>query len=105
MKSLFLHASVVVLLHLAVVLVHGAAHQRLHVDLELWQNIYVWIVIVIGPLFVLPLMYLPNQKRKALYLLVGTMAGSLSFGVYFHFISDSFDHVKYREHDVWGSVC
>jgi FtsH-binding integral membrane protein len=96
--------SLIVLVHLAVVLVHGAAHRKLGVDLELWQNIFVWIVIVIVPLLVVPLLYIPKQKRNALYLLVGTMAGSFLFGVYFHFIHDSYDHVMHREHDSWGLV-
>jgi hypothetical protein len=102
MQNLYLHPAVIVLLHLAVVVVHGAAHRKLHVDLELWQNVFVWIVIVIGPLLVLPLLYIPKQRRKALYLLAATMAGSLLFGVYFHFVHESNDHVRHRDQDVWG---
>jgi hypothetical protein len=30
------------------------------------------------------------------------MAGSLIFGLYFHFVHESFDHVSHREHDLWG---
>jgi hypothetical protein len=104
MRFLITRPSIIVLVHLAVVLLHGAGHRQLGVDLELWQNIFVWIVIVIGPLVALAIINLPGQRRKGFCLLLVTMAGSLLFGVYFHFVGESFDHVSHREHDAWGST-
>jgi hypothetical protein len=104
MRALVAHPSIVVAVHLAVVLVHGAAHQRLGVDLDPWQNVFVWVVILIGPLVALGLVHLPGQRKRGFGLLAITMAGSLLFGVYFHFIKESSDHVGHREHDAWGLV-
>ena len=104
MRTLITHPSIIVFIHLAVVLVHGAAHRQLGVDLELWQNVFVWIVILIGPLAALAMINLPGQRRKGFCLLLVTMAGSLLFGVYFHFVGESFDHVSHREHSMWGTT-
>jgi len=91
MKSL---AKIAVLAHLLVSLVHGYAHNQLGVGLSAWQNSYVLIVITLGPLIALALVWM-RRTRVGFALLAISMAGSLIFGGYFHYIGISPDHVSH----------
>src|SRR6476619_5217693 len=91
MKSL---AKIAVLAHLLVSLVHGYAHNQLGVGLSAWQNSYVLIVIILGPLIALALVWM-RRTRAGFALLAISMAGSLIFGGYFHYIGISPDHVSH----------
>ena len=91
MKSL---AKIAVLAHLLVSLVHGYAHNQLGVGLSAWQNSYVLIVITLGPLIALALVWM-RRTRAGFALLAISMAGSLIFGGYFHYIGISPDHVSH----------
>ena len=87
-------STVAVLAHLVVNVLHGGAHSSLKVELNEWQNIYVIIVILIAPLIALVLVW-TRRIRAGLLLLVISMAGSLIFGAYFHYIFVSPDHVSH----------
>ncbi len=91
MRSL---ATIAVLVHLAVSLVHGYAHTQLGVGLSAWQNSYVLIVITLAPLVGLALVWM-RRVRIGFALLAISMAGSLVFGGYFHYIGISPDHVSH----------
>jgi hypothetical protein len=41
---------VIVAVHFVVNLVQAAAHMRLHIDMNLWQNVYITLVILLLPL-------------------------------------------------------
>ena len=82
------------LAHLAVTLLHGQAHDQLHVGLSNWQNIYVLVVIVVAPLVAMLLLW-TRYARTGLLLLVVSMAGSLIFGAVYHFVVVSPDHVSH----------
>jgi hypothetical protein len=86
--------TIAILVHLVVVLLHGEAHKHLGVELNFWQTAYAAIVIVAGPLSAAPLLW-TRHARLGFLLLVISMAGSLSFGVYYHFIAISVDHVSH----------
>src|SRR5688572_29106382 len=86
--------TVVVLAHLLVSLVHGYAHTELGVGLSAWQNWYVLIVITVAPLAALILIW-TRHRRFGLLLLTVSMAGSLFFGVYYHYVFISPDHVSH----------
>ena len=86
--------TIAVLAHLAVSFVHGSAHQQLGVGLSTWQNSYVLIVITLGPLIALALVWM-RRARAGFALLAISMAGSLIFGGYFHYIGISPDHVSH----------
>ena len=86
--------TVAVLAHLAVTLLHGQAHDQLHVGLSNWQNIYVLVVIVVAPLIAMLLLW-TRYARTGLLLLVVSMAGSLIFGAVYHFVVVSPDHVSH----------
>jgi len=87
-------STIAVLAHLLVSLVHGYAHTELGVGLSAWQNWYVVVVITLAPLVALALVWM-RQERIGFALLVISMAGSLIFGGYFHYIGISPDHVSH----------
>jgi hypothetical protein len=84
--------TLVVLAHTVVMLVHGAAHMRLHVELSTWANIYVLFIVGIGPIVGLFLLRSRRQRIGATILFT-TMLGALLFGLWKHFIAHGPDHV------------
>jgi len=93
-RKIVLLSTVAVLAHLVVSMVHGRAHERLAVGLSNWQNLYVLIVIVIAPLIAMVLTW-TRLARIGFLLLVISMAGSLVFGVAYHYVVISLDHVSH----------
>ena len=87
-------STIAVLAHLLVSLVHGYAHTELGVGLSAWQNWYVLIVITVAPLVALSLMW-TRHRRVGFLLLIASMAGSLTFGAYYHYVAISPDHVSH----------
>ncbi len=83
-----------VVAHLIVVLLHGQAHTRLGVGLSNWQNLYVFVVIVLAPVVALVLSF-TRYVRAGLWLLLASMLGSLIFGACYHYIIISPDHVAH----------
>jgi hypothetical protein len=83
----------VVLAHLVVSLVHGVAHAKANVPLSPAANIFVFAVILAGPLVGLGLMW--PTPRLGISLIGWTMAGALVFGLINHFVFASADHVAH----------
>ena len=94
MRYAALTATAIVLVHFVVSYAHGAAHERLGVDLNAWQTAFVWIVIVVAPL-VAAMLFWTRMLRGGALLLGVSMLGSLLFGLYFHFVAISPDHVQH----------
>jgi len=86
-----LMASIVVV-HLLVTIVHGTAHTGASVPMSQAGNLFVFVVILAGPLFGLGLSWWAERNGAAVVAL--TMAASLVFGVVNHFMIDSADHVS-----------
>ncbi len=82
-----------VLAHLVVSVVHGVAHAQAQVPLSRAANLFVFIVILAGPLIGLALTW--PAERFGSWLVALTMAGSLLFGLINHFALDSPDHVAH----------
>lgn len=82
-----------VIAHLIVSIVHGAAHAQAHVDLSPAAGVFVMVVILAGPLVGLALMW--PAERIGSGLIAVTMAASLVFGVINHFVLSSPDHVAH----------
>ena len=82
----------VVLAHLAITFVHGAAHQGAGVTLSPAGNAFVLSVILAGPVVGLAWLLL-TRSRAAVWLITLTMAGGLAFGLINHFVIESSDHV------------
>jgi len=82
-----------VLAHLVISLVHGVAHAQADVALSRAANLFVYIVILAGPLVGLLVAW--PAERLGGWLIAITMAGSLVFGVVNHFVLASPDHVAH----------
>ena len=83
----------IVLAHLVISFVHGFAHAQAQVPLSLAANLFVYIVIVAGPLVGLLLAWKVRGIGSAVIALA--MAGSLVFGLVNHFMLSSPDHVAH----------
>jgi len=81
----------VVLTHLAINIVHGSAHTGAQVPLPLAGTLFVYIVILAGPLVGLGLSRWRPQAGA--WVVVASMGGALVFGLINHFIIDGPDHV------------
>lgn len=81
----------VVIVHLLVSLVHGAAHSGANVALGPAGTLFVYVVILAGPLVGLAVAW--RQPRIGAAVVALTMAGSLVFGLVNHFIIQGTDHV------------
>ena len=84
--------SAAVLVHLVISVVHGAAHTGANVPLSRAANVFVYTVILAGPLAGLVLIRPARQVGG--WLIAGTMAASLVFGIVNHFVLMSPDHVS-----------
>jgi hypothetical protein len=82
-----------VLAHLVISLVHGTAHGQAQVALSRAQNLFVFLVILAGPLIGLALIW--PAARLGSWVIAITMTGSLIFGVVNHFVLASPDHVAH----------
>ena len=78
--------------HVFVVALHSTAHQILGVQATPAQMLFIVAVIIVAPPLAGVLLW-KNLSRPGAVLLAGSMAGSLVFGVYNHFIVRSPDHV------------
>lgn len=80
--------------HAAVLVVHSTAHEILGVEATTPQLVFIVAVIIVAPLAAGLLLWKGSVKAGAL-LLTCSMAGALAFGVYYHFIADTADHVSH----------
>ncbi len=94
MKHAALIATGLIVLRQAVATLHGLAHERLGVGLSPAQQAFVVVVITIAPLVALVLYWTRYARQGALLLAVSMLAGML-FGIYYHFIEISPDHVRH----------
>jgi len=76
-------------------MLHGRAHATLGVGLSSWQKVYVGVVILIAPLVAMVVLLWTRYDRLGLWLLVVSMAASLIFGVIYHYVVISPDHVSH----------
>lgn len=91
-KRAAIYGSGIVLAHLLVSIVHGLAHSRLRIELSPSETLFVIMVITLCPL-VAGVSLWTSRQRGGLWLLALSMAGSLFFGLYKHFVATGPDHV------------
>jgi len=103
MKKVAVYGTVLVLIHLAFVLLHNQAHMELQIWGSSFQLVFVVGVIMIAPLLALVLLW-TSRQRLGLVLLTASMAGACVFGLSYHFIIPSPDHVAYVPAGLWGDV-
>jgi len=82
-----------VLAHFVVSIAHGAVHTEARVALSSEAMLFVFIVILAGPLIGLALTW--PAERVGGWLIAVTMTGSLLFGLVNHFVVASPDHVAH----------
>lgn len=83
----------IVIVHLVIMAVHGAAHAQAGVALGPLGNAFVLIVIGIGPLA--GLIWSFARLREGSLLVAATMGASLVFGLVNHFLIPGPDHVAH----------
>jgi hypothetical protein len=103
MKRVTLCGTVFVLIHLVINLLHGRAHTELQIGLSSFQLLFVVGVILLGPLLAMVLLWTQYQ-RFGLMVLTVSMAGACLFGLYYHFVLPSPDHVAHVPAGFWGEV-
>ena len=81
----------VVIVHAIVTIPHSIAHTNLNIAMDTWQNIYIFLVILIVPIVATVLIW--KRRPSGFMLLTISMIGSLLFGVYYHFIAIGSDNV------------
>jgi hypothetical protein len=86
--------TIAVVVHFIVVVLHGQAHTRLSVGLSNWQQTYVLTVIILAPIVALVLSF-TRLARAGVWLLLASMLGSLIFGLCYHYLIISPDHVAH----------
>ena len=95
MKTIKRDGTIVVLAHAVVVWLHGSAHEKLGVDTFAWLgNSFIYVVIIAAPIMAMILLW-TRLQRIGIWLLLGSMLGSLLFGGYNHFIAITPDHVAH----------
>jgi hypothetical protein len=95
-KPLELTAFVSVGFNFLVVVLHSAAHQVLGIKANAAQLTFIIPVIIIMPL--VAGFMLPKFKKAGALLLALSMLGSFLFGLYYHFIAGTIDHVEHVAH-------
>jgi hypothetical protein len=92
-RTLKLTALGVVGFHFLAVALHSAAHEALSVKATAGQLAFIIPVIIFAP--VAAGFMLLRFERAGAALLLASMLGSFVFGVYYHFVADTIDHVAH----------
>jgi hypothetical protein len=92
-RTLKLAALGLIAIHFVVVLLHSFAHQSLSVNASPAQLAFIFPVIIVAP--VVAGLMLPKFEKFGTVLLIASMIGSFMFGVYYHFIAETIDHVAH----------
>ena len=94
MQKFRIAATVTLAAHAVVAVVHDLAHRDLGIELTTAQTTYINLVIVAAPVVAVILIWTRLQWAGAILFTVAG-AGSLLFGLYYHSVLVSPDHVSY----------
>jgi hypothetical protein len=97
------YGTALVLVHLMVNIIHGAAHRELGVELGPAAMLFVIGIILLCPLSAMILLW-TSQRRLGVVILTLSMAASLVFGLYNHFAVRGPDHVGEQGPGPWGTA-
>jgi len=92
-RTLKLLVLAVIGFHFVIVVLHSIAHEILPVKATPAQLAFIVPVIVVGP--VVAGFLLLKFRTAGTVLVIVSMLGSFVFGVYYHFIADTIDHVAH----------
>ena len=101
MRVVVLIGTIVVVLSTAANLLHGFAHQGQQVmSFPAWQWAYILSVIYVAPVVAAALLWTRYQRVGA-WLLFASMAGSLVFGLAYHFLIPGVDNAFTLQPGAW----
>jgi hypothetical protein len=103
MRNATYYGTTIVAVHAAATLLHAIPHMAIPVPTTPAQNAFIAIVINLAPLVAATLLW-TRFGRTGAWLLLASMAGSLAFGLYYHFIVEGPDHVSRVPADGWGTL-
>jgi len=86
-----------------VLVAHGSAHSQLNIAAGTWQKAFIAIIIFVAPL-VAAMMLWTRMRELGVVLLGLSLAGSLVFGVSYHFLIAGPDNVLRHYHSDWGAA-
>ena len=95
--------TLIVSVHMAALLGHASSHAHLTIGVGTWRSAFIAIVIFAAPLFAMILLWMRFQTA-GLYSLGISMAGSLIFGVYYHFVVAGADNAVGMGPGVWRTA-
>jgi hypothetical protein len=90
----------IVVLHVVITFAHAIAHSKLFIAMSLLQNLYIFLVILAGPIFAA--VFLRKKPPVGFAVLAVSMLGSFLFGVYYHFIEIGSDNVLTLDSRPWS---
>ncbi len=94
MKKFRIAATVTVAVHAVVGVVHELAHRDLGIELTTAQTVFVNLIITATPVVAVILLW-SRFKRTCAILFTSALAASLFFGLYYHYVLVSPDHVSH----------
>lgn len=100
-----LTAYAIIGLNFLTVVLHSVAHEILRVKATSAQLAFIIPVIIVAP--VVSGFVLPKFKKAGAILLLLSMVGSFFFGLYYHFVAHTIDHVSHvatLEPAFWGTI-
>lgn len=89
-------ALAVIAFHFVIVVLHSIAHEVLSVKATPAQLSFIIPVIIVSPL--VAGFILVKHYKAGTVLLAASMLGSFVFGLYYHFVADTIDHVSHVAH-------
>lgn len=96
-------ALAMILVHAAVVAVHGMAHAELAIPLSAYQHVFVTTFVLVFPLGV-GIVFFTELRRAGGALLAACMAADFLFGAYNHFLVAGPDSFFEAATTGWGAV-
>ena len=94
MKRFRIVATVIMVVHVVVGVVHDLAHRDLGIELAAAQTLFINLIILAAPVVAVVLLW-SRFKGVGVVLFAGAMAASLFFGLYYHYVLVSPDHVSH----------
>ena len=76
---------------------------QLHIGANAWQGAFIAMIIFAGPLLAIALLW-TRLRRTGLILLSSSMAGSLMFGLTYHFLATGADNALEMNRGNWQNV-
>ena len=102
-QKIKLTATILVLVHAAVVALHGVAHGILEVNGSWLDDAFIVLVIMLSPIVAGTLVW--TRRRRTGVLILGlSMLGALVYGTYNHFIASGIDNLCEVSIFGWGAV-